>query len=114
VLHTQTFRKYFRTYAGTLLETSVVEALTGHTGGLNDIKTVYNRYGSDCEEQLAKDFLKIEHLLMLGTGDIKSETELRKQIEENIRAEYETELKRINEVIDNLSQKVREYAKEKN
>jgi integrase len=78
VLHTQTFRKYFRTFAGTLLEVSVVEALTGHSGGLNDVQTIYNRYGSDCEESLAKDFLKIEHLLSLGVGDVHVETEMEK------------------------------------
>lgn len=78
LLHNQTFRKYFRTHIGTMLSESVVEALTGHSGGLNSVRNIYNRYGSDCEEQLAQDFLKVEHLLSLGVGDVHVETEMEK------------------------------------
>jgi len=94
VLHDHTFRQYFRTFAGTVLSESVVEALIGHSGGLNAIKNIYNRYGSDCEEQLAKDFLKIEHLLMLGTGDVHAETDI-----ENLKNIILTQQKTIDEMI---------------
>jgi integrase len=75
VLHTHTFRQYLKTWGGTVLQESVVECLLGHTKGINDVRTIYNRYG-DCEESLAKDFLKIEHLLNLGVGDVHAETEI--------------------------------------
>ena len=78
VLHTHTFRQFLKTWGGTVLQESVVEALIGHTRGLSDVRTIYNKYGSDCEEELAKDFLKIEHLLSLGVGDIHVETEMEK------------------------------------
>ncbi|MBN1861356.1 MAG: tyrosine-type recombinase/integrase [Candidatus Thermoplasmatota archaeon] len=78
VLHTHTFRQYLKTWGGTVLQESVVECLLGHTKGINDVRTIYNRYGSDCEESLAQDFLKIEHLLSLGMEDFHSKTEIEK------------------------------------
>ena len=78
LLHTHTFRQYLKSWGGTLLQESVVECLLGHTRGITDVRTIYNRYGSDCEESLAKDFQKIEHLLSLGMSDIHSETEMEK------------------------------------
>ena len=48
------------------LPQDVVECLIGHSQGLNNINTVYNLYGQDCEDALAKDFLKIEPLLSLN------------------------------------------------
>ena len=66
VLHSQTFRKYFKSWVGTSLPQDVVECLIGHTEGLNNINTIYNLYGQDCEDALAKDFLKIEPLLSLN------------------------------------------------
>lgn len=75
-LHNHTFRQYLKSWAGTVLQESVVEALMGHTRGLSDVRTIYNKYGSDCEDSLAQDFLKIEHLLTLGVGDARSEKEI--------------------------------------
>jgi len=90
VLHSQTFRKFFKSWAGSVLPEGVVEALIGHTGGLNDVKTVYNLYGSDCEEALAKDYLKIEPLLCLGV-DVHSE---------NIETAYEQKLNKLQKELD--------------
>jgi hypothetical protein len=90
VLHSQTFRKYFKSWVGTTLPQGVVECLIGHTEGLNNINTVYNLYGQDCEDALAKDFLKIEPLLCLGV-DVHSE---------NIETAYEQKLNKLQKELD--------------
>jgi integrase len=77
IFHTHTFRQYLKTWGGTVLQVPVVECLLGHTNGINDVRTIYNRYG-DLEDELAKDFEKIEHLLSLGVGDVHTETEIEK------------------------------------
>lgn len=95
VFHTQTFRQYMKSWCGKELKPQVVECLLGHTGGLNNIETVYNRYGSDCEESLAQDFLKVEHLLSLNGDEVQSRNKI-----ENLIETIEKQQKIIDEMIN--------------
>jgi hypothetical protein len=64
LLHDHVIRKYVKTMLGRALPEAIADALIGHTGGINSLKTVYNRHG-DILDALAEDFLKAEPELSL-------------------------------------------------
>lgn len=97
VLHDHVYRKYYKSWAGTVLPSGIVECLIGHTGGLNTVNTTYNLYGKDCEEALAQDFLKIEPLLSLGIEVASAELT---EVHEALKAKDEKILKMQSEIRD--------------
>ena len=95
LLHDHTLRKYTKTKMSRALPEAIADALIGHTGGLNSLKTVYNRH-SDSIEALAEDFLKAEAELSLTTEVTSSK-----------------EIAEINEKLDNQETKMK-YLKQEN
>ena len=82
-MHPHSLRQYFRTYAGTVVNQNIAEALIGHEQG---IVSVYARFQKGAENELAKQYKeKVEAKVSIFsvTGELqKIQQEAQKQTEE--------------------------------